>query len=472
MRLILTLAMLAMSTTAHAQVRPPSAPAVARAASGLAEIDRAAAALGIPEAASGSSIGWEVEGTLYSPNQGPVPSEPAQQRLTHRQYGDFNSGETYVALAFSGPESAFERSTVLRHDRGGPDLLELTAISIPSVLRHLAAEPADLRVLSRDSRRTLIVGPMLGRLVELELGPDGLPRELSYVFEDDLFGDSVRRFEYSDYRRRNGRNLPGRIRQLEAGRIVFDAQLEGVAIDGGRPGWSAAIKPRPAHPPAESSGFAVERIAPGIHYVKQYGGSDYHGLAVETGEGWAVLETPGVLGDGTALREALFAISNKPIAYAAATHHHSDHSAGMAAFAGDPVTILTTPGNVAFFRTMMEAPRDFSRAAPRARVVALSPGQRVGPVQFLDAGPTAHVKEILVFYFPEHRILFHSDMGRFNDDGSVEPARPQTCTLVSFIERNGLAVDRIYSGHGRPGTMDDLKRAVAMRETPCPGPAA
>lgn len=472
MRLILALAILAGSTTAAAQVQTPPAPAVARAATALAELDRAAAALGLPNAASASSIGWDVEGTLYSPNQGPVPSKPSEQRLVHRQYGDFNSGATYVALDFSGPESSFQRSTVLRHDSAGADLLELTAMSLPSVLRHLAAQPADLRVLSRGPTRTVIAGPLLDRLVELELGPDGLPLAVSHVFGDDLFGDAVRRVEYSDYRTRDGRNLPGRVRQIEAGRIVFDARLEGFTINGQRPEWSAAIQPRPAHPPTETSGFAVERIAPGIHYVKQYGGSDYNGLAVELADAWMVLETPRALRDGTALREALASISQKPIAYAAATHHHSDHSAGMTAFAHDPVTVLTTPGNVDFFRTMVEAPRDFDRTAARARVLGLSQGQRVGPVQFLDAGPTAHVQEILLFYFPEQRILFHSDMGRFNDDGSVEPARPQTCTLLSFIERSGLAVDKIYAGHGSPGTMDDLKRAIAMRQTPCPGPAA
>ncbi len=466
---LLSIPALLASAPAAAGTAQASPDLIPRAGAAVAELNRALDRLGgSHRVASAPSVAWETKGKLYWLNQGPTPEQSMEFELRQRQYSDFEAGLTYVAFDFSGPESSFERSTVLRHSDRSAELLEFLALSPIAVLRQLAASPADLRPVSRGDGRTVIAGPMLDRLVELEIGADGLPQALSYVFQDDLLGDAVRRFEYLDYRRQDGWNAPRRVRQLNAGRVVRDAAVEGFGIDDGRPEWAQRLEPEQAHPPDSSTGFAAERIAPGIYHLKQYGNSDYHGLGAELADGWMVLETPFAIGDGAALRKALAAISPKPVVYAAATHHHDDHSAGMAALRDDPVTVLTTPGNVGYFRTMIEATRNFSPPGGNPRVAALSPGQRVGPVQFLTIDASPHVKEMLLFYFPEQRILFHSDLGRFNQGGSVEPARPQTCGLWTLIQREGLAVERIYSGHGRPGTIDDLRRAIELRDTPCP----
>ena len=462
MRLALIFLLALAAPAAAAQPGPPPS----RTAAEL--VERAAEALGGADRIRRvRSLAWETRGDLFWLNQGRTPDRPMELQLRQRQFAHLGERLVYVALDFSGPESSFERRTVLRSDGASADLLELASLSPVAVVRHLLDRPADLRLLDRPGAGSIVVGPFLGRLVELELGADGLPRSASYVIADDLFGDSVRRFDYLDYRARDGWMLPGRVRQTDAGRIALDVEVASFAADGARPLWSLGLEPRQAHPPGEAGSLIAEPLAPRVHFLRRHGGADYHGLAVELDEGWMVIETPAGIGDGSALRETLAAIADKPILYAAATHHHDDHSAGMPALAGEDVTVLTTPGNLDYFRTMVAAPRGFARGGA-AHVVAVEDGQRLGPVQFLSVGPLAHAEEMLVFYLPEHRLLFHSDMGRFNDDGSVEPARPQTCALLAFIERRGLDVERIVSGHGRPGTVDDLRRSVALRETPCP----
>ena len=468
MRLLWAVALL-LSVFAPAAAVQASPTALTRAGAAVAELNRVLDALDDSDRLfSDPSVAWDTTGKLLWVNQGPTPAQPMEFVLGHQQYSDVDAGLTYIALDFSGPESSFKRSTVLRHSDPSTDLLEYTALSPLAVVRHLTHRPGDLRLLTGGEGRTLIAGPMMGRVVELEIGSEGLPQALSYVFEDDLLGDSVRRFEYLAYRQQDGWNLPRRVRQLDAGRVVRDASVAAFGVGAGRPEWTNGLEPRQAHPADSSSGFAVEPIAQGVYYLKQHGNSDYHGLGVELADGWMVLETPYAIGDGTELRNALAAISAKPIVYVAVTHHHDDHSAGMAAFRADLVTVLATPGNVGFFRTRMAAPRKFSATVSRARVVALSPGQTIGPVKFLTLDASPHAEEMLLFYFPEQQILFHSDLGRFNDGGSVEPARAQTCALWSFIQHNKLAVDRIYSGHGRPGTIGDLRNSIAMRDTPCP----
>jgi glyoxylase-like metal-dependent hydrolase (beta-lactamase superfamily II) len=152
------------------------------------------------------------------------------------------------------------------------------------------------------------------------------------------------------------------------------------------------------------------------------------------------------------------------------SHHHIDHSAGAAAFDDSDAVILTTPGNVDWFTRMARNDREFIgrpavAAKPSVRVV--NGMEVIGPVRILDVGPSGHADEHLVFYFPEHRMLFQSDMAFFLDDGSVRPASITTCALIQYIETNSLAVDTVVSAHGRRGTMDDLRRAVELRESPC-----
>ena len=105
---------------------------------------------------------------------------------------------------------------------------------------------------------------------------------------------------------------------------------------------------------------------------------------------------------------------------------------------------------------------------PRITVVAPGGENRISPrVIAYDAGPSGHVNQHLVFYVPEARLLFQTDMAVFRWDGSVESARTQTCRLRAFIREKGLDVDVIVGGHGRPGTLEDLDRAIAQREEGC-----
>ena len=453
---------------ADASVDDPRSDQISEAAAAVAQLRRVASALGAADPASASSFAWQSEGTLYSPNQGPRPGVATEWKLRHRQFNNFEVGLTFVALDFGGPESSFTRSSALPHDSGAGDLLELTAPFPLSIVRLLAKRPADLRLVHSGGSGAVIAGPVIDRVVEMEVGADGLPRTLSYIITDPVFGDSVRRFEYLDYRRENGLVFAARVRQTDAGRPSHDMRVSGPAADAPRPGWSEGLTPRQAHPPSDSAGFRAEMIAPGIHLLRQIGGADYHALGVDLPEGWMVLETPDVIADGAEVRSALKAIADKPIVYAAPTHHHDDHSSGLVAFAEDDVTVLTTPGNVDYFEAMLAAQRDFSRPTVRARVSAVTPGPSIGPVRFLQIPALPHVEEMLVFYFPEHRILFHSDLGRFNQNGPPEPARAQSCALLGLIENGGIQVDRIYSGHGVPGTVDKLREAIALRDSPCP----
>lgn len=462
------------AVAAAVAVHPAEAAEAASLETAYAAIDLLAAsrrALGDAQDPPFSRLSLDYRGDLLWLNQGPIPSKP--MRFGYRQQTHFipDDGLLKVHLEFAGPESSFQRSAALAESSPSSDLVELTSHSPHAVVRKLEAGARNLLFLCSVSGESLVAGVLHGRFVRLALGEDFLPKSLSYAIVDDVHGDAVRRVEYLEYAPHSGRMVPGRIRQSDAGRVTHDLQLAGFEAGPAEPGWAVKVQRRTgATASDESPQLGIETLAPGIHVLQNLGGADYHGMLVELPDVLMLLEAPAAIGDGRELRQAVAKISAKPIGYVVPTHHHDDHSAGAAALSGGGATILATPGNVQFFTTMATSRRRFTGEpglSARPSVRALRDGERIGPVQFLDIGSGSHAAEHLVFYFPDHGILFHSDMGRFNPDGSVEPARPQTCRLLGQVEAKGLEVRRIVGGHGRIGTLEDLRRTTGLPGARC-----
>ncbi len=69
---------------------------------------------------------------------------------------------------------------------------------------------------------------------------------------------------------------------------------------------------------------------------------------------------------------------------------------------------------------------------------------------------------MIVVYLPKEKILFQADLLDLDiPENVVAPAGADTRDLLERIERWGLQVEQIVSAHGRLGTIDDLRRAVA-----------
>ena len=83
----------------------------------------------------------------------------------------------------------------------------------------------------------------------------------------------------------------------------------------------------------------------------------------------------------------------KPFRYAVPTHHHSDHSGGVLAYAAEGATIITTEGNRDFFGRLMKRPLTLSSGAPpvgaKARFEFLPADGRALADESADCGSTA-----------------------------------------------------------------------------------
>ena len=468
------LALISLVCAAPSPAQLPDPLEVAQGQQAVQLLDRAAAGLGGGRLLEVDAIDVDYAGTAYWLHQGPTPDQPAVFEFRHRNRYDWQQDLSLAQRDFRGAELTFDQRRAYPPHRQEERLI-LVAASPHAVVRELLSRPADLLLLDQGAAGASLRGVLHGRTVKLSLGPDQLPRSLAYFIEEDLNGDSTLVVDWLDYAPVNGWMVPRRIVQREAGRTTYSLALNAFAAAAPVPDWAKDLRPRPAQAEETPAGLRAVELAPGIHWLRGFDGGDYHGMLVELDEGLMVLEAPRAIGNGDELARVAASLSPKRFIYVAPTHHHEDHSKGAAALTRRGATVMTTQGNVDFFTTMAGAPRLFGglgagAANPEIRILA--PDERIGPVQFLDAGPTGHAEEHLIFWFPDHRILFHSDMGRFNDDGSVEPARPQTCRLLEFINSRRLDVDRIVSGHGRMGTLDDLRRAVATEGSACLDPKA
>jgi glyoxylase-like metal-dependent hydrolase (beta-lactamase superfamily II) len=207
-------------------------------------------------------------------------------------------------------------------------------------------------------------------------------------------------------------------------------------------------------------------------YLVQDAANGYNVMFVAMNDYILVIEAP--LNDGTSKRvmaKIKETVPNKPIKYVVPTHFHDDHSGGIRTYMGEGATVVTTPGNKAYFEKVAQAVRtiapDSLSLKPRPPVIetvqnmkkVFTDGQHT--VELYDIGPGPHTKEMLVVYLPKEKILFEGDMLGLPSGSTLIPAANET--TVHFAERIkalGLDVEKIASVHGRTATMAELRAAV------------
>ena len=230
------------------------------------------------------------------------------------------------------------------------------------------------------------------------------------------------RTKYSDYRDNMGLKYPAAIVQKRGGWPTFDAQILGAHANpanltalmtppasAGRRRRPAARAARPA-PPAAAS----ERLADGVYRIT--GG--YVALAVEFNDHILIFEPAG---QNEARAQAIIAeakrvIPNKPIRYGVLSHHHFDHTSGIAAVVAEGITIVTHEANKEFFENALAAPRtlapDSMARSGKKAVIETVGDKRV----FTDGTQTVEIHNIkglphadgmLIAYMPsaQHRRL-------------------------------------------------------------------
>jgi flavorubredoxin len=158
------------------------------------------------------------------------------------------------------------------------------------------------------------------------------------------------------------------------------------------------------------------------------------------------------------------------------SHHHPDHAGGLNAFVDIGASIITTPGNQAFFNKLLNAthtlkaengmkakPASFKMVPPKTAFNLTDPSNSV---KIIEAGEgTDHVKEFLFFYFPQQKLLFVGDLVLFPEEGVMDQSQ-RALSVHNLIKTQQLNVEKIYTSwplHNQKtyGSMEDLKASLA-----------
>lgn len=356
-----------------------------------------------------------------------------------------------------------------------PNLFRLPHLVLLAVLDN----PGELRWLGPMTTRSgrpveAIVAPTTPG--SLTLGFDPATKELRAILgmtTDPLLGDTGTEVTFTDYRRVGGILIPGRRTASTGGEVTQEVEYREVGFE---PVFADSLLQPPAQsvtlgtPPAA---VPVRELAPGVWAVDPGG---YVSLVVAFDQFVLATEAPG---QSAAIIERIKTLApGKPIQWVVPSHHHDDHAGGAREYVAEGATILTTPGNVGYFRQMAAASRTIrpdrqSRVRAPAKIETVTGGRRTISdgtriVEVHDIGPSPHANEMLVIWLPAEGILYQGDLLNLPPTGEV-PRNAANATSAHFAQQvaaKGWTVKMLLGAHMQPGDFGLLGRALANRSDP------
>ena len=303
----------------------------------------------------------------------------------------------------------------------------------------------------------------------------GLLDATEVLAPNEPFGLDVQRTTFSGYRNEGGLMLPRSARTTLGGRLASEITAQQIAaaatLDTAllrRPegaNRAPAPPPAPGGAPTPPSSIPVNQIAPGV-FVLQNVTPGYHEMFVDMGDHVVVIEADGSPSvSESVLRTVNEQLPGKPVRSVVLTHHHTDHSGGLWTYLARGITVVTTPGNAAFVRSVAAVPHTDGGgavAAPQPRIETVTRRRTLGSgpnaIELLDVGPNPHAEEILVAYLPGRKLLYVPDIYGYSPN--FQPPE----MLVSFanaLAPLGLDIETFVTAHTDPTTRAQYDAGVA-----------
>ncbi len=201
----------------------------------------------------------------------------------------------------------------------------------------------------------------------------------------------------------------------------------------------------------------VERITPEVITL---GGGIHHSMAIRTGEGVVVLDSPQHEARSRAVIDAIAdEWPGARITHMILTHHHHDHSGGLRAYAAIDAELVIAEGDLAFVERVLASPHTIApdslseaEVTPRITTVgdaALKLGDGAISVYRITS---PHCAEDLVIYIAGPKLLFNADL--FNP-GLLPDEAACPCHWLTYsrdlrqqVEALDLDIDWLVGAHG------------------------
>lgn len=275
---------------------------------------------------------------------------------------------------------------------------------------------------------------------------------LTTLKADDLLGDVLSTFTYSDYVKQGKVLLPTRTAIDKVnGRLHDQVQLSQETILADAPNLierpvGYELKPAVVSVPAAS----VEKYSEHIYFIN-LPHTDDKVMLVEFADFLLVAEAPLSSPNGELIiREARRLAPTKPIRYFVFGHHHPHYVGGIRPFVHKGATILCSPGNESYVRELVQAPHrlqpDSLALAPRTLKLegtgtrkTITDGQFTMEI-YLIGNQSAHTNDYLIYYFPGEQLVFEDDLVWIAKTGSPAKASARQVGLYRAIRQLGLPV--------------------------------
>jgi glyoxylase-like metal-dependent hydrolase (beta-lactamase superfamily II) len=290
-----------------------------------------------------------------------------------------------------------------------------------------------------------------------------------------LDGDVPAQYILADYKSVDGVMLPHKVTIKKNGKDYSDVQYTSAAINDAAVDKDFEI-PEAASKEADQaiaagdySPVAITKIADGTYFARAY---SHNSMIVEFPSWLAVVEAPYTEAQSkTLVRMLKEQFPNKPIQYAAVTHHHSDHIGGVRAIAAAGATVLVEKGHEPALRALL----DMHHTHPADELESKrSAGQKVGAIEVYEAkkvisdgkqslelyafAGSPHAEPMVMAYVPSSKALFQSDLWFPGTGGAGNPAARQ---LLESIRKLNLKVATNVGGHGGVAPFAELEKAIA-----------
>jgi glyoxylase-like metal-dependent hydrolase (beta-lactamase superfamily II) len=303
-----------------------------------------------------------------------------------------------------------------------------------------------------------------------------LPAGFETIDTEALDGDVPAQYLFDDYKAVDGVQLPHKITIRKNGKDYSTVQYTSAAVND-----PAAQKefdiPDAASADADKaiaagsndySPIDISKIADGVYFAKAY---SHNSMVVEFPSWLAVVEAPYTDAQSkTLVRMLKEQFPDKPIRYAAVTHHHSDHIGGVRGIAAAGATILVEKGHAPALQSLVGLHHTHP---PDSLEAERSAGAKTGTVEVYDTkkvitdgtqslqlyafNGSPHVEPMVMAYVPGSKVLFQSDLWFPATGGAGSPAAKQ---LYDSIKALKLDVKTNVGGHGGVGPFAELENAV------------
>ena len=409
------------------------------------------------------------------------------------RYSEIINGDQGAILGADGARSAARRAASAARLAARRKELSRSAVSV--LLNALSRSSSLLRLMDQviHGRSHYVVSyDDNGQLVVMAIDAQSrLLTKVEFLEDDPLYGDTPNELFFADWRQVGTLKLPFALTYRVNGQVVMTEQIDSIENDldlgpvdftipedfaqadtgdgsrGERSShwlWRRIALASPLD--EEQTRVELAEVAKGVYHIT---GGTHHSLAVEMSDHLIVVEAPLYEERSQAVLAALRKkFPGKPVRLVVNTHFHNDHSGGLRAYVAAGATVVTGKVNEEFFQRVFRAPHtrvpDSLQQNPKPAVIetvagekkVLTDGERVVEVYPVE---NSHAEGMLVAYLPREKLLFVSDLFTPGAPRQV----PGWCReLLAALDRDGLLVERIAGGHGKVGTLAELRQAATV----------